>query len=130
MGDKRQATSDKRNTKSYKNLLMWQVADELVNLVYALTRKFPKDEIYGLTSQLRRASLSVVLNIVEGYSRNTKGDLRRFLDITLGSLAEVDYLLQLSWRLKYINYDEYSKHEQIREKTGKYIWSYRSKIEI
>jgi four helix bundle protein len=124
-----QATSDRLYKKSYKNLLMWQAGDELVRGVYEVTKKFPKDEVYALTSQLRRAALSVVLNIVEGYSRNSKGDFRRFLDIALGSLAETDYLLQLSVGFGYLTQDTYYKLEKIREKTGKFIWSYKSKIE-
>lgn len=69
----------RREEKSFKNLRMWEAADGLVVLVYEFTRKFPDDEKYGLTSQLRRAALFVVLNIIEGYSRRSEGDLKRFL---------------------------------------------------
>ena len=108
---------------------MWQKADELVVLIYKITRAFPADEKYGLTSQLRRAALSVALNIVEGYARSNIGDLRRFLDISLGSLAEVEYLLELSLKLKYLDQDNYERLEEIRVYCGKLLWSYRRKID-
>jgi four helix bundle protein len=109
---------------------MWQAADMLVKEVYRVSKHFPKEEIYGLTSQLRRAALSVALNIVEGYSRNSKGDLRRFLDIALGSLAEADYLLYLSQCFGYLSENELTQLEDLRGSTGKLIWSYKSKIEV
>lgn len=114
--------------KSYKKLIMWQKASLFVESVYEGTKDFPKDEVYGLTSQLRRAALSVVLNIVEGYARNTKGDFRRFLDISLGSLSESEYLLELSLRLGYLNQKTYDLMENYREESGRLIWSYRNKI--
>ena len=77
----------------YKKLIVWQKADELAYQVYIETRNFPKEEIYGITSQLRRAALSVPTNIVEGYGRQSKNELRRFTNIALGSLAEVKYLI-------------------------------------
>ncbi len=107
---------------------MWQKADELVLLVYRLTLRFPKHEVYGLTSQLRRASLSVVLNIIEGYARRSDGDFKRFLDIALASLAEVEYLLELSLSIGYLDKASYNKVEDVRVACGKLLWSYRKKI--
>lgn len=121
-------TSDKTEARSkmvnvgYKNLIAWQLADKLAWEVYLLTDKFPKDEIYGLTSQLRRAILSVVLNIVEGFSRNNKNEFRRFLNISLGSLSESDYLLQFSLNRKYIDERGYNKVSDLRTETGKVLW--------
>lgn len=89
----------------YKKLVVWQVADELAKEVYVLTRKFPKEEIYVLTSQLRRAVLSVVLNIIEGYARSSRNEFRQFLRIALGSLAETTYLLEFAAEQKYITED-------------------------
>ncbi len=74
----------------YKSLIAWQVADDLARKTYSLTDKFPKDELYGLTSQVRRAVLSIPLNIVEGYSRNGKNKFRQFLRIALGSLGKLN----------------------------------------
>jgi four helix bundle protein len=114
--------------KSYRSLLMWGKADELVKSVYCYSKDFPKYELYGLTSQLRRAALSVVLNIVEGYGRSTKGELKRFLDIAFGSLVEVEYLLRLSLDLGYLSQNSYRILEQTRTECSKLIWSYRKKL--
>jgi len=114
--------------KSYKKLFMWQRTNELVMLVYKVTQKFPREEMYGITSQLRRASLSVVLNIVEGYGRRSKGEFKRFLDISLGSLAEVEYLLELSLELGFIEGSTLDQLEIKRSECGKLIWSYREKL--
>ena len=83
--------------------MAYQVADELAMLIYKTTQTFPKYELFGLTSQLRRAAVSVPTNIVEGSHRSTRADYLRFLDIALGSLAEVGYLLDFSTRLGYID---------------------------
>jgi len=107
----------------YQRLIAWQLADKLAWGVYRLTDRFPKHEIYGLTSQLRRAVLSVVLNIVEGYSRNSKNEFRHFLNISLGSLAETDYLLQFSLKRNYITKADFERVGKLREETGKVLWS-------
>ncbi len=73
-------------TDRWKKLGVWQVADDFAENVYRLTRRFPREELYGITSQLRRAALSVPTNIVEGYSRRGDRELVRFLDIALGPL--------------------------------------------
>lgn len=114
--------------KSYKKLLMWVKANELVLFVYKTTKAFPVEEKFGFTSQLRRAALSVVLNIIEGYARRGSGDLRRFLDIALGSLAETEYLLELSVELGFLAKDDFEVMEKLRAECGKIIWSYRQKV--
>lgn len=106
----------------YQKLIAWQLADKLAWQVYELTVNFPKSEIYGLTSQLRRAALSVPLNIVEGHSRNSKNEFRQFLRISLGSLAETDYLLEFSLRRKYFTKSEYEQVSAIRDECGKVLW--------
>jgi four helix bundle protein len=73
---------------NYKNLIIWQKSDELALQVYKLTDKFPKHELFGITSQLRRAVLSIPINIVEGYNRKSKKELHRFIDIALGHLLK------------------------------------------
>jgi four helix bundle protein len=88
--------------KDYRKIVAWQKAHEVVLQVYELTEKFPTKEMYGLTSQLRRAAVSVPTNIAEGYGRTTDIELARFIDISLGSLNELDYLLLLSADLKLI----------------------------
>lgn len=106
----------------YKKIIAWQVADELAWAVYQLTNKFPKHELYGLISQLRRAALSIPLNIVEGYARNNKNEFRNFLRISLGSLAETGYLLEFALKIKYISEREYQEVVTLKERCGKLLW--------
>jgi four helix bundle protein len=113
---------------TYKELKVWQKADELAIEVYKITKNFPKDEIYGLTSQLRRAAISVPTNIVEGYARKGDKELARFVNISIGSLAEVEYLLEFSKRLKYITEENYSKIKVLRSEVGKLLWSFYKSI--
>ncbi|NQS97287.1 MAG: four helix bundle protein [candidate division Zixibacteria bacterium] len=90
-------------SRDYKKLRVFKMADELAVEVYRTTKRFPKNEMFGITSQLRRAALSVPTNIVEGSHRSTIGDYLRFLDIALGSLAETGYLIDFSARLGYLD---------------------------
>ena len=105
----------------YKRLIAWQVADKLAWKIYELTDKFPNNELYGLTSQIRRATLSVPLNIVEGYSRNSKNEFRQFLKIALGSLAETAYLIEFALRRKYVTTKDYENIKLIKEECGKIL---------
>ena len=89
--------------RDYKKYDVWKRSHELTLLVYKLTQTFPKSELYGLTSQLRRASSSVPTNIAEGSGRDSDKDFRRFLVIAHGSATEVEYLLFLCKDLNYIN---------------------------
>ena len=110
--------------KGYKKLKVWEKADELAFGVYLATKTFPKDERFGLTSQLRRAALSVPTNIVEGYGRHGRNELRQFVNIALGSLAETEYLLEFSLRLEYFTEEKYDRLESLREETGKLLWGF------
>ena len=85
--------------KSYRDLLVWQEAIDLAVHVYELTKSFPRDEIYGLTSQLRRASVSISSNIAEGYGRDTTGAYVNHLKIARGSINEVESLLEVCNRV-------------------------------
>jgi four helix bundle protein len=111
---------------NYKDLVVFQKADELALQVYRLTEKFPKSEMFGLTSQIRRAALSIPTNIVEGYARKSKKELAQFIGIALGSHAETEYLLDFSKRLVYHKSDTGTIEGLISE-VGKLLWSfYRS----
>lgn len=87
---------------SYRDLVVWQRSLALVRNVYTSTRSFPREEMYGLTSQIRRASVSVPANIAEGQARNTKGEFLQFLGIASGSLAELETLVIVSRKLGYL----------------------------
>ena len=88
--------------KGYRNLVVWQKAMELAEKVYLVTRNFPEEEIYALTSQVRRSAVSVPSNIAEGKGRGTGKEFIQFLRIALGSLYELQTQLELSMRIGYI----------------------------
>ncbi len=101
---------------NYKNLKIWQKGIELVETIYKETKVFPNDEKYGLTSQLRRASISIPSNIAEGSSRNSKKEFYHFLSISLGSSYEVGTQIELCRRVELLNNDVAEKiHIQLDE---------------
>jgi four helix bundle protein len=89
--------------RDYTKIEAWRLADDLTVAIYERTRPFPREEIYGLTSQLRRAAYSVPANIVEGASRESKKDYLHFLYIARGSLSEAQYFIHLAQRLGYLS---------------------------
>jgi len=91
----------KKPAKTFQELVVWQKAHEFALGVYRLTRKFPKSELYGLTSQFQRATVSIPANIAEGFRKKSKADKIRFLNISEGSLEEARYYLILSKDLGY-----------------------------
>jgi len=95
--------------RNYKDLRVWQKAYNLSLDSYRLTKDFPKDELYGLTAQIRRCSVSISSNIAEGYARHSTREYVRFLYIAYGSLAELETQLLISKDLKYINYENFQK---------------------
>ena len=99
-----------------------KVMDEYVHFVYALTKKFPKEELYGVTSQLRRASLSVILNYIEGYARARDKVHKNFLEISYGSLKESKYLLDFSLVEGYLSKSDHEKAIQLAEEIGAMLW--------
>ncbi|AUP77696.1 four helix bundle protein [Flavivirga eckloniae] len=92
--------------KSYRDLIVWQKSMEVVTLTYKLLKQFPEDEKFGLTSQIKRSSVSVPSNIAEGYGRNYRKDYVRFLNISRGSLYEMQTQFQIGMNLKFINENE------------------------
>ena len=107
-----------RTGKGFRKLIVWQKAHQLVIQVYKLNDKFPKHEIFGLTSQLRRAMVSVPANVAEGYAAGGKRQFGRYLDIAQGSLAEAEYYLILAQDLTYITPTQYEQAESLRAETG------------
>jgi len=94
--------------KSHRDLVVWQKAMDLVVIVYQATKQFPKDETYGLTSQVRRAASSVPANIAEGQGRRGAGEYLQFLGNARGSLLELDTHLELALRLGYLTPQQHS----------------------
>ena len=97
--------------KSYKDLLIWQKGIDIIIKLYQLVEGFPKEEIYSLTSQIRRAVASIPTNIAEGCGRNSEKKFNQFLNIALGSANETEYLLILSKDLKYLSEDIFTDLE-------------------
>jgi four helix bundle protein len=95
------------STFTFQNILAWQKAHEFTRLVYLITKHFPEDERFGLTSQFRRAAVSIGANIAEGYKKLSKADKLRFMNISEGSMAECMNYIILSNDLKYISEEEY-----------------------
>jgi four helix bundle protein len=102
--------------------------DEFVHLVYKITKDFPKDELYGVISQLRRASLSVILNYIEGYARRKEKVYKNFLEISYGSLKESKYLLHFSLVENYLSKENYNKAVKLTEDIGKMLWGILRKL--
>ena len=95
--------------KTFRHLLIWQKSMNLVTEIYQLTNSFPKEEIYGLSSQIRRSAISIPSNIAEGYGRDGNSDYLRFLNISISSLFEIQTQLEISYNLKYINQIQFNK---------------------
>jgi four helix bundle protein len=93
--------------QNFKDLLLWQEAHQLVLKIYKLSEDFPKTETFGITSQLRRAAVSMPCNIAEGCGRYTQKDFANFLQISLGSTNETDYLTLLAKDLNYLSEDKF-----------------------
>ena len=95
-------------SRSYRDLRVWKEAVEFVKEVYVLTSRFPANEIYGLTNQIRRAAVSIPSNIAEGQGRNSPKEFRQFLGIALGSIGELETQLIISGKIEYLSQNELS----------------------
>ncbi len=94
---------------SFRELKVWQKAMDLVTDIYAITTIFPQHEQFGITSQIRRSSISIPSNIAEGFGRNSNNEFVRFLRIAIGSLFELQTQLEISKNLKFISTEEFNK---------------------
>ncbi|MBN8694740.1 MAG: four helix bundle protein [Bacteroidetes bacterium] len=110
--------------KTFKELIVWQKSHKLVLEIYRTTKSYPKEEVYALTSQIRRASVSIAANISEGYKKKTKASKLNFLNISEGSLEEVKYYILLSKDLEYITEKEYDNLENMCNEVGRLINGY------
>jgi len=114
--------------RDFKNIKAWKHADDLAVAVYSKTKIFPKEEMYGLTSQLRRAAVSVPANIAEGAGRGTLKEYLHFLYIARGSLSETGYLIHLSCKLGYFAKKDYEELTSLVTEVSKTLYGLISAV--
>jgi len=107
---------------SYERFTAWKLSYELALKVYEATDSFPRSELYGLTSQVRRAAFSVVANIAEGAAKRGRREFRRYLDIALGSITELQVALRLARDRGYLTAEAWAELEQFRNRAGAVTW--------
>ena len=113
------------SARDFRDLVAWQRAHSFVMSVYKLSHHFPKHELYGLTSQLRRASVSIPANIAEGFKKRTKPDKARYFNIAQGSIEECRYYLILANEL---NYGQTDEQQKLLEESSKLLEKYINKV--
>ena len=102
--------------KNFKSLLIWQKSMSLVTETYLITKEFPKEEIFGLTSQIRRSAISIPSNIAEGFGRDSNKEYLRFLNVSIASLFELQTQLEIGENIEYLTEQEFNKiYEDSRE---------------
>lgn len=114
--------------QSYHKLNVYQKAKELVLVIYLLTKKYPVDEKYTLVPQMRRAVISILANIVEGYSKNSRKDFARFLNISIGSATELNFYLEISLELNYLNTPEFERTYNLLLEVRKMLYKFQSAL--
>jgi len=114
--------------KGYRDLLVWQKGMELAEDVYKTTNAFPKSELYGLTSQMRRAAISIASNIAEGQGRNSTGEFIQFLGIAKGSVAEIETQLELACRLKLLSSQDTQRLTNQANEIGRMVTGFIAKL--
>jgi four helix bundle protein len=107
--------------RDHSRLRAFELADELVLAIYRATKQFPKEEMFGLTSQVRRAAVSIASNIVEGCARHSEADFVRFLDMAYASAREVEYQLSVASRLGFLSQDSLQKLTSQSVETSKVL---------
>jgi four helix bundle protein len=115
--------------RSYRELKVWELGIDITLAVYRLTSKFPANELYGLTSQLRRSASSIPANIAEGHARGATKDLLRFLSIARGSLAEVETHLIIAQRLGYGTEQEIEAIQRMAEEENRMLAGLRKSLQ-
>ena len=115
--------------RDFRKIMAWEKADDLVVLIYEASKAFPKEERYGLTSQLRRAVVSVAANIAEGSGKQYLKEFRHFLYIARASLSEVEYYIHLGHRLGYLDEEKVGRLKEARQETAKILQGFINAIE-
>ena len=116
--------------KDYKDLVAWQKSIQLVKEVYCLSADLPKEETFGLMSQLRRAAVSIPSNIAEGYGRHSYNDYIRFLNIARGSMYEVETQIEICIQLEYLSRDKAARVFSLCKETGRLLNALISKLQM
>ena len=114
--------------QTFEDLIVWQKAHALTLAIYKATKKFPNEERYGITNQIRRAAASVSANIVEGHSRKSKKEFLHFLSISKGSLEELKYFLILSRDLNYLNKNEFDVLLKLYNEVSKILYAFTQSL--
>jgi four helix bundle protein len=114
--------------KTFEDLIIWQKSIVLTKQIYAITRKFPKEEIYGLSNQLRRASVSVASNIAEGYGRITRNDYKRFLSFSFGSTFEIQTQLIIGIEIGIINNEDFNESIMLSKEISAMLYAIMRKL--
>ncbi|OHB05084.1 MAG: four helix bundle protein [Candidatus Zambryskibacteria bacterium RIFCSPLOWO2_01_FULL_47_33] len=114
---------------SHKDLIVWQKGIKLCKVIYEVTEKFPKAEIYGITSQMRRSAVSIPSNIAEGRSRNTTKDFLHFLSIALGSASELETQLEIAKELSFLSEHKYIEINRLLAEVSKMTVGLMKKLE-
>jgi len=114
--------------KSYQDLIVWQKAMDLVEMVYQATKGFPKGELYGLTNQVRRAAVSIPSNIAEGHARKSTAEFRNFLSIAQGSKAEVETQILIAQRLRYLSQQQAQEILSLLKEISKMLAGLKNKL--
>lgn len=114
---------------SFRDLIAWQRAVDLSVQIYKLTADFPREEIYGLSSQMRRAAVSIASNIAEGYGRNSRREYRQFLGIAHGSTLELQTQLAIAKKLGFEKAELLERSQDMSEGAGKIIWVIQKKLD-
>lgn len=115
---------------AHQRLRAWQSAHRLALQIFVVTQHWPKREVYGVSAQTRRAALSVPTNIVEGAARRGRKDFARFLNIALGSLAELQYLLEFARDLEICEASDWERLDQMRNQTGRLLWGLYRRVRL
>lgn len=114
--------------KTYRDLLVWQKAMTLVTAIYRCAVQFPKNETYALVSQIQRAAVSIPSNIAEGYGRRSTGDYRRFLQVSMGSLFELQTQLEIALNLEYFSKKDFKEMYEASREVERMLSSLISKL--
>ena len=113
---------------TYEKLIVWRKSILLTKRIYLITKTFPKEELFGLTDQLKRSSVSIPSNIAEGYGRNSRGDYKRFLSISLGSVYELQTQVILSKELKFIDENTFEEVFSLSKEIDRMLYAMIKKL--